>query len=210
MIGVIKADEAKRIVAGVIDFAIGGLIFIVLALLIGGFIACLGAATFLLLRDNLAVDVLDGMSPGKKLMALKAVQAKEEPCDHVASIKRNLTIASFYLTSAGLVIVFALVPFVESGLGYILGALIGLLGIGIELYEVMTDPRGLRLGDLMAGTHVIETAFEGVDPTQWLTPDEPSVQELKSPVPPPSVSPELPPKDLERTGGRHLEREEVV
>ncbi|MDJ0837492.1 MAG: RDD family protein [Acidobacteriota bacterium] len=169
MVGDIKADEAKRIIAGAIDFGVALIGFFILGYFLGKFIACLIAAAFLLLRDSPSLELFDGASPGKKMVGLKVLQVRGRTCDHVASIKRNLTIASFFLVSPILVIVFAVMPFIDRGFGYLVGAGIGALCLGVELYEVMTDLRGRRLGDLLAGTRVIETAFQGVDSRQWMT-----------------------------------------
>ena len=46
-------------------------------------------------------------------------------------------------------------------IGWLLIPLVGLIALLIglfEAYKVVTDPEGIRLGDSMAGTKVIETA----------------------------------------------------
>ena len=167
MAGDIKADVAKRMIAGVIDYCVALTGFFLLSLVLGQFIACLATAAFLLLRDSPTLELFDGASPGKKVTGLVVLQVRGQTCDHIASIKRNLSIAAFFLVSPVLVIVFAMMPFIDRGFGYLVGAAIGLLGLGVEVYEIFKDRGGQRLGDLLAGTRVIETAFQGVDSKQW-------------------------------------------
>jgi hypothetical protein len=37
----------------------------------------------------------------------------------------------------------------------LLSGLIGVVALGVELYKILTDPEGIRLGDQFAGTRVI-------------------------------------------------------
>lgn len=171
MLPPVKADEAKRIVACAMDFGIALVLYFLLRYLLGSFIACFAAAAFLLVRDSASIDIFDGVSPGKKMVGLKVVMNGDESCDHVASIKRNLTIASYFLLAPPLVIFFALIPLVDRQMGYVAAFLIACLAVGMELYEVMTDKKGLRLGDLLADTRVIEHAFESADHRPWAEPE---------------------------------------
>ena len=153
-----KADSAKRFVAAALDLIIAGLGYGFLFLVFGRFLGYLGASCFLLLRDQSGQWLF---SPGKKLLGLKVVRTDGGGCDHVASIKRNLTMAAFFLVAGALTLVFGILPFVDWRLAAFFGALAGLLALGMELFKLMSDERGLRLGDLLADTRVVEVAPVG-------------------------------------------------
>jgi len=171
VLDVTRADEAKRLVAGAVDLGIAWLFFALLALIAGSFPACLIVACLLLLRDSPTFERWGIASPGKRLVGLTVVGHRDRPLDHVASIERNLTTASFFLITPVMVTLFALLPFIDGAAGYLAGALLSILLLGIEVYEIVRDPRGQRLGDLLAGTMVIETAFQGLDANHWQAPE---------------------------------------
>jgi hypothetical protein len=141
-----KADPVKRIIAVVIDgvaAAIVGLIPFV-----GGIIGAL----YMLLRDALPIEALEYKSIGKKLLKLSVVRAEGPPSkiDYGTSAKRN------WMFALGPVMMFLIfIPVV----GWILDILIGIacfVLVIIELIKIFSDKQGLRLGDKMAGTMVVE------------------------------------------------------
>jgi len=104
----------------------------------------------------------DGQSLGKKFMGF-AVKSLEDgsPCSYKQSIIRNLP---FIFPLA-----LGIVPF----WGWILGAILGFILVGIELYLLYNLDSGHRLGDVMADTSVMagDDNFVGVKKrkTSWFT-----------------------------------------
>jgi uncharacterized RDD family membrane protein YckC len=141
-----KADPVKRIIAIIIDGV---------AAMIVGFIPFVGGiigALYMLLRDALPIEGLEYKSIGKKLLKLSVVKTEGPPSriDYATSAKRN------WMFALGPVMLFFLfIPV----LGWILDILIGigcLVLVIIELIKIFSDEKGIRLGDKMAGTMVVE------------------------------------------------------
>ena len=141
-----KTDPVKRIIAFVLD---------AVAAIIVGFIPRVGGiigALYMLLRDALPIEALEYSSIGKKLLKLQVVNIENptSKIDYAASAKRN------WMFALGPIMLFFLfIPI----LGWILNILIGIaffvLAI-IEIIKIFSDEKGIRLGDKMAGTMVIE------------------------------------------------------
>ena len=141
-----KADPVKRIIAFVID---------AVASIIVGFIPFVGGiigALYMLLRDALPIEALEYKSIGKKLLKLSVVKT-EEPAskiDYATSARRN------WMFALGPIMLFFLfIPII----GWIIDILLGiavLILVIIEIVKLFTNEKGLRLGDKMAGTMVIE------------------------------------------------------
>jgi len=141
-----KADPVKRIIAFVID---------AVASMIVGFIPFVGGiigALYMLLRDALPIEALEYKSIGKKLLKLSVVNIEDptSKIDYAASAKRN------WMFALGPIMMFFLfIPI----LGWIIDILIGIGGlilIIIEIIKIFSDEKGIRLGDKLAGTMVIE------------------------------------------------------
>jgi uncharacterized membrane protein len=140
-----RADPVKRIIAFVID---------AIASMIVGFIPFIGGiigALYMLLRDALPIEALEYKSIGKKLLKLSVVRT-EAPTkvDYAISAKRNWMFAL-----GPLMFFFLFIPII----GWIIDILLGiavLILVIIEIIKIFTDEKGLRLGDKMAGTMVIE------------------------------------------------------
>lgn len=107
-----------------------------------GFIAPLIGMTYILISDGLS----QGRSLGKNLVGLQVVVERNGllPCNFKHSTLRNLPI--------GVVVLFLVVPF----WGWVLFFTLGLVILGVEAYQIYQDPSGLRLGDLIAETRVLE------------------------------------------------------
>lgn len=112
-----------------------------------GFVAPLMGMTYILISDGL----FEGRSLGKKFVGLQVVIEREVliPCNFKHSTLRNLPI--------GVVVLFLVIPF----WGWVLFFTLGLAILGVEAYQIYQDPSGLRLGDLIAETRVLETKNPG-------------------------------------------------
>lgn len=140
-------DKVKRFLAVFID----GIIVAVISGILGAIVPILGGVVGLALY--LARDAaLDGQSPGKKIMGLRAVTASGGKVTINESVLRNATLSIAYLWQ-----IFNAVPLLG-----LLTTPILLVGGLVSLYEcflVLTDKP--RLGDNIAHTHVIT---EGAQP----------------------------------------------
>jgi uncharacterized RDD family membrane protein YckC len=154
-----RADLTTRAIAGFVDL----LLIIGLARIpdILGFLSAIG---YILVRDGL----FERQSIGKKLIGLRVV-ASEGTKPQAAlreSIIRNVTYAVSYLLF--------LIPYA--------GWLLGPLAVGAECLAAIGDERGMRIGDLLARTMVIQTESPAVQsrgaPAQQ---SEPSAAETPHP-----------------------------
>ncbi len=141
-----KADPVKRIIAFVID-AVAALI-VGLIPFVGGIIGAL----YMLLRDALPIEALEYKSIGKKLLKLSVVNIEDptSKIDYITSAKRNWMFAL-----GPMMMFFLFIPI----LGWIIDILIGIavfILVIIEIIKIFSDEKGVRLGDNMAGTMVIE------------------------------------------------------
>ena len=139
-----RADLGKRAVAIIIDAVIA---FVVgLVPVAGGIVA----TAYWLVRDGLEFEFMDHRSIGKKIMQLRPVTEDGRPVDIMTSVKRNWMFAIggvaqfFAMTVVGLLVAVPL---------WLVATVIGI----IEIVLVVTDAAGRRMGDKMAGTHVIES-----------------------------------------------------
>jgi len=151
-----KAEIVPRAIAAIIDGVIASIGYAILGGILGMIywrLAIIGwavAAGFYLLRDTL----LDGQSPGKKIMKLQAVNAKTgAKVTQEESIKRNMVPAAGYLL--------AILNYLP--LGWILSIPASLALLAASLYEIWIwyndrDKEGRRWGDQLAGTIVIALA----------------------------------------------------
>ena len=141
-----KTDPVKRIIAFVIDALVS---------MVVGFIPFFGGiigALYMLLRDALPIEALEYKSVGKKLLNLSVVNIKDPTTkiDYATSAKRNWMFAL-----GPLMMFFLFIPI----LGWIIDFLIGLallVLVIIEIIKIFSDEKGIRLGDKMAGTMVVE------------------------------------------------------
>ena len=126
-----KASVLNRLVAKIIDLIVAAAFSKLLPPV--GFFAGL---TYLLIADGF----FDGRSLGKKLIKLRTVKTGGELCTYKDSILRNLTIAIGYILF--------FIPYVGWILTLIVYSIEGLIIIGNE--------KGLRIGDELAKTYIIE------------------------------------------------------
>ena len=120
------------------------------------------AALFLLFADG----IVRGQSPGKKLMGIRVVHLPSGlDADYRESALRNFPFALALLT--------CVIPEV----GPILFLVLGLAVLLFEGYRVFSDKLGLRSGDLLAQTQVVDTKVavgEAARPKLELVRSEPS------------------------------------
>jgi len=127
----IKADLGIRFLAALIDGAFCIVLYIIpiLGWIIG--------TVYILLRDGL----FGGESLGKKILGLKTINLeKNQNANFVDSILRNLTLAFAYILM--------LIPVI----GWIAAPII----IITEALFILSDEKGIRFGDRLANTQVIE------------------------------------------------------
>ena len=186
----------KRVAAMIIDLLIGGLIYLVLSWVFWKIVVWALACYYLLIRDAIGIRDLQGASPGKRFLGLKALQGKGGDCDRMASIKRNLGITLGPLITGLLLILLTLIPLVDPIWAFYIGGLVFLLVGAMELEKIFNEEGGQRIGDLLADTYVVEThAYQEahhdsrVVPHESSFPDSPSNQEWhRSDESPPSPS----------------------
>ena len=130
-----KASVLKRVLARMVD----GLVAWALALVLPP-VGILVGLMYLAVADG----VQKGQSLGKMVFGLEVVTSDGAPCDLKSSISRNIPFE--------LALLFLAVPL----LGWILLVIAGIPILLIELWLVIADHNGSRLGDRIAGTTVIE------------------------------------------------------
>lgn len=141
-----KADPVKRIIAFVIDSVVSMILGFIP--LVGGIIGAL----YMLLRDALPVEALGYQSVGKKLLNLSVVNTADPSgkVDYAASAKRN------WMFALGPIMLFLIfVPIIGWILDILIAVAVFVLVI-VEAVKIFSDEKGLRLGDTMADTMVIE------------------------------------------------------
>jgi uncharacterized RDD family membrane protein YckC len=139
-----KADLTKRAVAGIIDGVAAVLV---------GFIPLVGgllSTAYWLARDGLDLEFMPNRSLGKKVVGLKPVMLDGRPVDLETSLKRNWPFAI-----SGVAQILLFIPII----GWLLMvpvALLALAAVIVEVFLVLTDDEGRRLGDRFAETRVVE------------------------------------------------------
>jgi uncharacterized RDD family membrane protein YckC len=144
--GVAKADLAKRFIAMLIDGVISAILSVI------PMVGSVAGAAYMVLRDGLELDFMDGRSIGKKVMKLRAVSDDGSKMTVEKSIKRNWMFGLYAFH--GILVFIPILGWLAMILLSIAGLLIGL----VEVFKVLTDLEGRRFGDNMAGTMVVETA----------------------------------------------------
>ncbi|MBI5194142.1 MAG: RDD family protein [Nitrospirae bacterium] len=126
-----KANILNRFIAKIIDIIVAAAFSKLLQPV--GFFAGL---TYLLIADGF----FDGRSLGKKLIGIKTIKADGDLCTYKDSILRNLTMSAGYI--------FFFIPYV--------GWLLTLIIFSIEGLVILGNENGLRIGDELAKTYVVE------------------------------------------------------
>ncbi len=149
-----KADPVKRAVALLIDAFLAGVVFEALDVFLPHSLALTIAWSLLLLRD--APPLPFHRSPGKKTMGLITRQLNDNPLGWNHSVKRNLPLVIGPASYGFLLFVFAISPHFGQLIAEIISLIITLVFMGTETWKMFTDPAGVRLGDILAGTKVQE------------------------------------------------------
>jgi uncharacterized RDD family membrane protein YckC len=145
--------------------ALARLVDFLVALALGWYVPPVGpvaAALYMLVADSL----MNGQSLGKRLFGVRAVSVVHRaPATLVDSVLRNSPFA--------LVAVFGAAPLLWPAL-FVAGVPI----LAVETYRAVTHPLGLRVGDLMAETQVVDGKVlakpEVAQPLATTTPARPS------------------------------------
>jgi len=134
-----NADLTTRAVAAFID-----LLIVVGLTRLPDVIGILSAAGYILVRDGL----FSRQSIGKKLVGLR-VAASDGPGAAMVSYRETI------IRNAPLALVYVLflVPYA--------GWLLGPLFLAVECLAALGDERGMRIGDLLAGTVIVQEAAAG-------------------------------------------------
>jgi len=153
-----RAEIGPRVLAKAADLLVAAL-FAWIVPSVGGVLGIV----YLLLADAMP----NGQSPGKRLLGIKAVHVPtRQPCNARHSVIRNLPLAVAF--------------------GFALNPILALVGIPIalfELYMVVTDPLGVRIGDVFADTQVID----GKVPLEAAAPAPAQDLRRRVPLAPPDV-----------------------
>lgn len=143
-----RPDHAKRFLARFLDGLIAAVPYVLLALLLpgflGDFLGAAAAAAYILLADGLELDFMNRRSVGKHVMNLRPVTLDSVPMDPEKSVLRNWPLVVGY---------FGVLPWI----GFLFW-LAGLALVAYEIYKVLTDPQGRRWGDELADTRVVEVS----------------------------------------------------
>ncbi len=150
-----KVDVARRIVATAADYAFAIGLFFVIAILSGRTLASLITALLFLYRDAPG-RLFDGASPGKWLLSMKVVGDRGQVSDRTISFKRNLTMASFFISLGVLTPLFRVLPWLRAPHALVPALAIGLFFLVLETYKLLSDEKQQRIGDLLAGTRVVD------------------------------------------------------
>lgn len=184
-----KKIKTNRLIAAIIDGIILAVINVIFGMIlglipvVGPLLAGLVGAALYAMKDAFPIPALDGASPGKKIMKIKAVNMNGANLTPEESIKRNLPLVFGGAVNG----VLSLLP---AALYLGLAGLVGLIQLGaviVETYFLWTKPDGRRWGDNFASTQVVST--EGVAATTGFPPPPPSAV----PPPPPAQSAAAPP-----------------
>jgi len=131
-----KANTLNRSIARFID-----ILFALLLARLPGYVGILSGLTYIAIADGL----MGGRSLGKKVIGLRAIYRKDgRGADFRASILRNSTMGVIYLVF--------LVP--------IAGWVLAVFGLAFELLLILGSSEGMRLGDEIASTVVIDEVRE--------------------------------------------------
>jgi uncharacterized RDD family membrane protein YckC len=143
----------QRVVSKFIDL---GLFFLLGILLPYPFGPLLGFL-YSLLGDGIRYKGFQGQSLGKKIIRLQVRRKSDgKPANFQDSALRNAPV--------GVATFFALLPF----LGWIILVLVGVPLMVLEVYLMISDEKGRRLGDVMGDTEVVDLRPNGREGTRGM------------------------------------------
>lgn len=139
----VKADLLNRIIAKTIDFIIVVALYEIIPK--AGYVA---GITYLLIADAL----FEGRSAGKRLMGLKVIMSssagRTDVCGFKDSVIRNFPFAAAYLLFG----ILKAIPLV----GWVLAVAVLVAVLLFESLVMLGSEEGIRLGDELAKTQVVE------------------------------------------------------
>ena len=138
----VRVSVLNRVFAKGVDFGVLVALSIVLPFPLGPFVGFF----YSLLADGLPIVGWEGQSIGKRILHLRVVSHKRggQPCNWRESVVRN--------SPVGVATFFSLIPI----WGWLIVMLLGVPLLLFEVYLMMTEAKGHRLGDVMGDTEVIE------------------------------------------------------
>ncbi len=152
----VRPALVPRLLAKLIDGTVAGVLYTLCTVavadwftgfLLGGVLA----SVYLLLSDGLDLELMPRRSLGKRIMGLSVARLDGEPVSVWTSVQRNWMFTVLYFVQA--------FTFEAPALSLLL--LLAALGlIGYEVYWVVTSPGGVRWGDDLAGTDVLQVVTE--------------------------------------------------
>jgi len=159
-----KADLTTRAVAGFVD-----LLFVIGLARLPDVLGFLSATGYILVRDGL----FQGRSVGKKLIGLSVVpeEDRRRTATYRESIIRNVPFS--------VVFILFLIPYA--------GWLLGPLALCAECLVALGDDQGMRIGDMLARTCVVEPEQAGKTVEQPAPKPAEAAEQEKTDVPPPSA-----------------------
>ena len=137
-----KAELLPRLLARLTDCILAAVLPAV-----AGTVGGIAAVLYLLFADGL----FRGQSPGKRLLGIKVVRLASGRIPASAEIdSRESALRNFPFA-------LALLLFFIPGIGHFLILTVGSALVVFEGWQVVNDKLGLRMGDLFAGTQVVDT-----------------------------------------------------
>ncbi|HEY9732673.1 MAG TPA: RDD family protein [Drouetiella sp.] len=164
-----KPDPNKRIVALLFDFAAAYLIGVIVAMIpfVNRFIPLqIVLATVLLCRDFL----FGGRGIGKNLMGLRVVDAATgEPPTIIQSVLRNIILMAPFVVLQTVPLLLKFSPFTwfneaVMSLINIVGMIYVAIVLPLESYRAYSREDGLRIGDELAGTTIVDSTMDFSNP----------------------------------------------
>jgi hypothetical protein len=161
----VRIDLGKRVVALIIDFAAIYLAGAVIALIpfVSIFLPLqLTMALLWLARDYF----FQGRGVGKNLMGLRVVDvATGQPCSLLQSFQRNIVIMAPFVVVQAIDLVLRFVPIAwlnqaVVNIVQIVGMIYCIVVIPVEAYRAYSRDDGLRFGDELAGTALVEAPMD--------------------------------------------------
>ncbi len=160
-----RIDLGKRGVALVLDVATAYFVSVIISMIpfINGFLPVYATmVAFLVVRDFL----FEGRGIGKNLMGLQVVDmATGRPPDLLQSIQRNIILVAPFVAMGVITVSARFIPI--GWLGQAATNLVNLIGmiycgfvIPLEAYRAYSRADGMRIGDEIAGTTIIESNMD--------------------------------------------------
>ncbi|MEM1043468.1 MAG: RDD family protein [Bacteroidota bacterium] len=152
----VAPNLVPRVLAKIIDGAVAGVLYMLCSFLIadwfvGFLVGGIAATLYFVVSDGLDVRHMPQRSFGKNIMGLSVTRLDNEPMTAWVSAQRNWMFGALYFAQA--------FTFIAPAVS-VLVLLVALGLIGYEVYWVVVNPQGIRWGDDLAGTEVVQPVLE--------------------------------------------------